>query len=88
MDKIKQKNTRLAKAGELHKFNMQVGDITTRLHEKEAVVLAEDLGKDAISSEAHVRSHDAVFLELEAVGKQIEEAESHAQDLKQHYPGM
>ena len=87
MEKTKQKNARLVKAGELHKFNMQIGDIMGRLREKETVVLMDDLGKDAISTESRVRSHDAVFLELEAIEKQIGAVEKTAQDLKQHYPG-
>eukprot|EP00794_Sanderia_malayensis_P017767 gene17767-19542_t len=87
MERMKNKNARLLKAGELHKFNMQVNDITSRLREKEAAILTDDLGKDTVSSESRVRQHDAVFLELEAVGKQIEAVENTAQTLKQNYSG-
>eukprot|EP00794_Sanderia_malayensis_P017764 gene17764-19538_t len=87
MERMKNKNARLLKAGELHKFNMQVNDITSRLREKEAAILTDDLGKDTVSSESRVRQHDAVFLELEAVGKQIEAVENTAQTLRQNYSG-
>ena len=87
MDKVKQKNSRLLKAGELHKFNSQVNDIVANLKEKENKININDLGDDVISTESKVRAHDAALNEIEAVSKQIEGAEEDARKLMASYPG-
>ena len=87
MEKVKQKNSRLLKAGELHKFNLQVSDIVANLKEKENKINVNDLGDDVISTESKVRAHDAAMNELEAVSKQISSAEDAAKKLMANYPG-
>ena len=87
MEKVKLKNSRFKKTGELHKFNMQVSDILSNLKEKESKMAIDDLGEDVVSTESKVRSHDTTFLEIETIGKQIEAIEKTAQKLKQSYPG-
>ena len=87
MDKVKQKNSRLLKAGELHRFNLQVHDIVTNLKEKQSKINVNDLGDDVITTESKVREHDAAMNELEAVNKQIRSAEETARKLMVNYPG-
>eukprot|EP00795_Rhopilema_esculentum_P013545 gene13545-4433_t len=87
MEKVKQKNARLVKAGGLHKFNMQVSDILSNLKEKESTISVIDLGEDVASSESKVRAHDTALIAIEAVGKQIEEVELSGNELTRNYPG-
>lgn len=87
MDKVKQKNSRLQKAGELHKFNLQVNDIVSNLKEKGNKMSSHDLGDDVISTESKVRSHDTTLNELEAASKQIEGLGKSAKKLVSSYPG-
>ena len=88
MDKVKSKNSRLLKAGELHRFNLQVSDIVANLKEKESMINVNDLGDDVLSTESKVRAHDTAMNELEAVSGQISNAEETAKKLMANYPGM
>ena len=87
MEKVKQKNSRLLKAGELHRFNLQVNDIVANLKEKQNKISVNDLGDDVITTESKVREHDAAMNELEAVNRQIKSAEETAKKLMASYPG-
>ena len=86
-EKIKKRSLRLSKAGQLHKFNLEITETLNMLQEKDSLVQIDDIGQDTQTTESLVRKQEAVLLDLEALNKQIEIIEVQAQDLQQHFPG-
>ena len=52
---IEQRDAELESAGEIHRFNRDIGEALSRIGEKEAILHTEDKGRDTKSAQALIR---------------------------------
>ncbi|XP_066903176.1 spectrin beta chain, erythrocytic isoform X2 [Halyomorpha halys] len=86
LNAIEKRETRLAAAGEIHRFNRDVADALSRISDKKAV-LSDDLGRDLNSALALVRRHEGFENDLVALGDRLQILVDEAERLKIVYPG-
>lgn len=70
LDNIKARDQKLHAAGEIHRFNRDVGDALSRIQEKYASI-PDDLGRDLNSVQNLIRKHEGFENDLVALEAQV-----------------
>ena len=68
---IQARTKRLAGAYEIHKFSRDAKDLLARIHEKEASIPLEELGKSIAAVQTLQRRHETFERELVALGNVV-----------------
>ncbi|KAA0192474.1 hypothetical protein HAZT_HAZT000964 [Hyalella azteca] len=71
LDAIANRDEKLDAAAEIHRFNRDVADALSRIHEKDKMV-SDDLGKDVHSVQALLRKHEGFENDLVALEAQLQ----------------
>ena len=65
----------------VHRFNRDVEETNTRIHEKAALLSTEDYGKDLSSVEALLRKQDTIERDMSAIHKKLNSHDQEAKEL-------
>lgn len=87
-DQIELRKKRLKSAAEIHRFNRDLNELTSRIQEKDANLTMDDLGRDLASAQALQRKHDVFERELDAVEQQVKTLITESRRLQNTYQGM
>ena len=84
---IEARDEALESAGEIHRFNRDIGEAMSRIAEKTAILQTNDLGRDTKSVQALIRKHEGFENDLVALDAQLQVIIDDATALQQNFPG-
>ena len=84
---IEARDEALESAGEIHRFNRDIGEALSRIAEKTAILQTDDLGRDTKSVQALIRKHEGFENDLVALEAQLQVIIDDAAALQQNFPG-
>eukprot|EP00051_Salpingoeca_urceolata_P021153 m.326944 g.326944 ORF g.326944 m.326944 type:complete len:2477 (-) comp19745_c14_seq3:188-7618(-) len=80
------RKTKLANAREIHTFNQDADELSSRITEKEMTLSSDDDGKDLASVEALQRKHDGFTRDLAALEDSVQGLERETERLSTKFP--
>ena len=86
IEAIHNRDAKLEAAGDIHRFNRDIGEALSRIGEKRAIVSSQDNGRDLKAVQSLIRKHEAFENDLVALEAQLQILIDDSASLQSRYP--